>query len=108
MIDFPFTSFLSYEVPEVADLLLADPVNSPEALFKPVGVPWQIVIYHEIGILKVHAFASGVGGEQDADFGIIAEGFLALPAFVAMDAAMNGGDGFGIPDDSGNLSFQIV
>ena len=44
-----FAGFLGDEVPEVADLLLADTVDAAEALFEAVGVPRQIVVHHQVG-----------------------------------------------------------
>jgi hypothetical protein len=33
-----------YEVPKVTNLLLADPVNTAEALLDPVRIPWQVIV----------------------------------------------------------------
>ena len=45
-IDIALARLLGHEVPEVADLRLTDPVDAPEALLDPVGVPRQIVVHH--------------------------------------------------------------
>ena len=50
------------EIPKVADLRLADPVNSTEALFNLVRVLRQIVVDHKVSALKVDTFACGVVG----------------------------------------------
>ena len=36
------------QVPEVADLGLADAVDAAEALLDPVGVPGQVVVDHQV------------------------------------------------------------
>ena len=58
------------EIPEVADLALADAVNPSKSLFEPVGVPGQIVIDHEVRTLEVDPFSGGVGRQEDQHFGI--------------------------------------
>ena len=73
VIDIALAGFLGDEVPEVADLLLADAVDAAEALFEAVRVPRQVVVDHQVGVLEVHAFTGGIGGDQDADFGVGAE-----------------------------------
>ena len=57
----------------MADLLLTDAVDAPEALFKAIRIPRQVVVHHQVGVLEIHAFAGGIGGEKNADFGIGAE-----------------------------------
>ena len=55
------------EVPQAADLVLADAVDPAEALLDPVRVPRQVVVDHQVRDLEVQALAGGVGGEQDLD-----------------------------------------
>ncbi|MFN7871775.1 MAG: hypothetical protein ACK5QQ_06200 [Cyanobacteriota bacterium] len=47
----------------MADLLLADPVDAPEALLQPVGVPGQVVIHHQVCPLQVHALPGRIVGQ---------------------------------------------
>ena len=108
VIDRPFAGLLGDEVPEMTDLLLADAVNAPEALFEAVRVPRQVIIDHQVGVLEVDAFASGISCEEDADFGVGTEQGLALAAFITMHAAMDGGDGVGRTKDAGDSALQIV
>ena len=77
----------------MADLGLADAVDAAEALLDPVRVPRQVVVHHQMGALKVNAFARGVGGEQDLHLGIVPEGLLRLQALLAAHAAMDDDDG---------------
>ncbi len=51
----------------MADLGLADAVNTPEALLDPVRVPRQVVVDHQMrAALQVRAFARGIGRRADA------------------------------------------
>ena len=47
-VDVALAGFLGDEVPEVADLRMADAVNPPEALLQPVRVPGQVVVDHQM------------------------------------------------------------
>ena len=40
-------------------------MDAPEPLFDSVGVPWQIVVHHQMRALQVDAFASRVGRQED-------------------------------------------
>ena len=76
-IDVAFAGLVRHQVPEVADLGLADAVDAAEALLEAVGVPRQVVVDHQVGALEVDALARGVGGEQHLHVGIVLE---RLPA----------------------------
>ena len=108
VVNVAFAGLLGDEVPEVADLGLADAVNTAEALFEAVGVPGQVVVDHEVGALKVHAFAGGVGGDQHADVGVGAKQGLRLAALVAVRAAVDGDDGLVRSQHAGDLCLQVV
>ena len=87
--------FLGHEIPQVADLGLADAVNTSEPLFQAVRVPGQIVVHHQVPTLEVDAFAGRIGGDEDFDLFILGEGILGLAAFFAAQAAVNRDQGFG-------------
>ena len=70
------------EVPQAADLLLADAVDAAEPLLDAVGVPRQVVVDHQVGGLEVEALAGGVGGEQD-----LAVGFLVNSSVICRRSA---------------------
>ncbi len=55
VVDLAFAGVLGDEVPEVADLGLADAVDPAEALFQAVRVPGQVVVDHQVGALEVDA-----------------------------------------------------
>ena len=61
MIDLAFASLAGDQVPKVADLLLADTVDSAEALFEPVGVPREVIVDHQVSVLEINAFARSIG-----------------------------------------------
>ena len=90
LVDVTFARALRHEVPQVADLRLPDPVDAPEALLQPVGVPREIVVDHEVRTLEVDALAGGVRGQQHLDLGVGAElalrGQPILPAHAAVNA----------------------
>jgi hypothetical protein len=91
-------------VPQVADLGLADAVDAAEALLQAVGVPRQVVVDHQVGVLQVHAFAGRVGGQQHPHGGVVAEQLLHLAALFAFDAAVDHDHGFFAADQAAILT----
>ena len=77
------------EVPQPADLFLADAVDAAEALLDAVGVPRQVVVDHQMRGLEVQALAGRVGGEQDLAVGVLGELLGDLPAISAAHAAVD-------------------
>ena len=90
--DLAFAGVGGDEVPEPADLLLADAVDAAEALLDAVGVPRQVVVDHQVRGLQVQALAGGVGGEQDLAVAVLGELLGDLAALPAADAAVDGLD----------------
>ena len=88
-VDVSLAGLLRHEVPEMADLGLADPVDAAEPLLQPVGVPGQVVVDHQVRPLQVDPFAGGVGGQQHRDLRIVPERLLRLeplfPPYPAVD-----------------------
>ena len=82
-VDVALARLLGHEVPEVADLRLADAVDAPEPLLEPVRVPGQVVVHHEVRALEVDALPCGVGREQDLDLRVVLELLLRLQALLA-------------------------
>ena len=98
-IDLAFARVGGAQVPEVADLGLADAVDAAEPLFEPVRVPRQVVVDHQMrAALKVDAFAGGIVGDHDAHDRIAVEGGDRRAARLAGDAAMDHDDRRGIAD----------
>ena len=64
------SGFLGNEIPQVADFVLSDAVDTSEALFHPVGIPGEVVVDHQVGVLEVHTFPSCVCCHKHADISI--------------------------------------
>ena len=92
--DLPFSRFFRDKVPEMADLRLSDTMDTTEALFQTIWIPWQIVVNHEMRTLEVDPFTSRIGGDQNARVFILLEQFFDFTTFVAEHAAMDRDDGF--------------
>ena len=92
----------------MANLLLADTVDTPEALFEAVGVPRQIVVHHQVGVLQVDAFTGGIGGHHHADVGIGAKQRLRFAPVIAVDAAVNHDDGVMAAKHTGDFLVQVI
>jgi hypothetical protein len=107
-IDVALARFFGHQVPEVADLGLADAVDAAEALLQPVRVPRQVVVDHQVRALQVDALAGGVGGQQHLHFGVVLEGLLHLQALFAADAAVDDDHGFLAAEQRGDALLQIV
>ena len=107
-IDVALAGLLGDQVPEVADLGLADAVDAAEALLEAVGVPGQVVVDHQVGALEVDAFAGGVGGEQHLHLGVVPERLLRLQPLLAAHAAVDDDHGLLAAEQRGDLSLEVV
>ena len=107
-INVAFAGLLRHQVPEVADLVLADAVDAAEALFQPVGVPGQVVVDHEVGALEVDALPRRIGGQQHLDLRIVLEGPLNPEALLAADAAVDDDHGVAPAQKPGDAALQII
>ena len=93
MEDVSLARFNRDKIPQMTALGLADAVDSTEALLDAIGVPREVVIHHEMrATLKIDAFAGGIGGDQNQDFGVLLEGFLYLTPAFAGRLTMDGDD----------------
>ena len=61
------------DIPEVTNFRLSDPMNTSESLFQSIGVPWQIVIDHQVGPLQVDSLPRGICGHQNGNVYILSE-----------------------------------
>jgi len=84
-----FAGLLGHEVPEMADLRLANAVDATEALLQAVGVPWQVVVDHQVGALQVDALARCVGSEQPLHLRVVPARLLGLQALLTAQAAVD-------------------
>ena len=92
----------------MADLLLTNAMNATEALFEAIWIPRQVVVHHEVGVLKVDAFTGSIRGDEDPDFGVRAEECPGLPAVVTVDTTVNDDDGVVAAEHTGNFFVQVI
>ena len=87
--DFTLTRVARDQIPEPTDLHLADAVNAPKALLDAVRVPGQVVVHHQVGHLKVHAFACGIRRDEDHDVRVLAKLLLCSEPVLAPRPAVD-------------------
>ena len=92
-----FAGFLGNQIPQMAHLGLADAMDTAKALFDPVRIPGQVVVDHQVGALKVNAFAGGVRGHKHLHLRVVLERLLRLHTFFATHTAMNDNNGLLAP-----------
>ena len=107
-IDVAFARLLRHQVPEVADLGLADAVDAAEPLLEAVGVPRQVVVDHQVGPLEVDALARGVGGEQHPHLRVVLERLLRLHPLLAAHAAVDHDHGLLAAQQGRDAGFEVV
>ena len=71
------------QVPHVADLGLADPVDASEALLDPVRVPGQVVVHEQMSALQVHALPGRVRRDKHEHVGFLQERLLRFASKLA-------------------------
>ena len=107
-VDLALPRALGDQVPEVADLRLADAVDATEPLLQPVGVPRQVVVDHQVRALQVDAFAGGVGRDEHLDERVVPERFLGLHAILAAHAAVDHDHRVLAPEQRGDALLEVV
>ena len=107
-VDVAFARLLGHQVPEVADLGLADAVDAAEPLLEAVRVPGQVVVHHQVRALEVDALAGGVGGQQDLHLGVVPERLLRLHPLLAAHAAVDHDHGLLAAEQRGDAALEIV
>ena len=107
-VDVAFAGLLRDQVPEVADLGLADAVDAAEPLLEAVRVPRQVVVDHQVSALKIDALARGVGGQQHLHLGVVPERLLRLQAILAAHAAVDDDHGLLAAEQRRDPLLQIV
>src|SRR5216683_6310293 len=73
----------------MAHLRLANAVDTTEALLDPIGVPWQVVVHHQVSSLQIDTFTRSVSGHQDRDVLVLGERFLDLATLLTPKTAMD-------------------
>ena len=83
-------------------------MDAAEALLQAVRIPGQVVVDHQVGVLQVHAFAGGVGGDQHPCGRVVAEQLLHLAPLFALHPAVDHDHGFLAADQAPDLVGQVV
>ncbi len=107
-IDVALARLLGDEVPQVADLGLADAVDAAEALLDAVRVPRQVVVDHQVRALEVDALAGGVRGEQHLHLRVVPERLLRLQPLLAAHAAVDDDHGLWPAEQRGDALLEVV
>ena len=82
-------------------------MNTAKSLLDPIRVPRQIVVDHQIGVLKVDTFASRVCRDQEANRRIVSEFVLDLQPFLAGNGTMDTADAVRLPCQGADFLLQI-
>lgn len=104
----PLTGFGGNQVPQVADLGLADAVDAAKALLEAVGVPGQVVVHHQVRALQVDALAGGVGRQEHPHLGVVQKALLGLAPFLTSHAAVNDHHRFRVPEAVADAALQVA
>ena len=107
-VNLAFAGIRRDEIPEVANLGLADAVDAAEPLLDLVRVPRQIVVDHEVAALKVHTLAGRVVGDQDQHVLVLHEALDDLAPLFTRNAAVDHLHGLGIAEPRPHLVEQVV
>ena len=82
-------------------------MNTAKSLLDPIRIPRQIVVDHQIGVLKVDPFARCVRRDQEADRRIVSEFILDLQPFLAVYSAMDTADTVRLSCQSADFLLQV-
>jgi hypothetical protein len=97
VIDLAFTGLFGDEIPKMAYLRLANPMDAPEPLLDAIRVPGQIVVHHQVGALQVDPFARRVGRQQDFYIGVVPESLLRIHPVFPTHAAVDDNHSLSLP-----------
>src|SRR6266540_2166014 len=92
----------------MADLGLADAMDSPKPLLDPVRIPGQVVVDHQVRTLEVDALAGRVSRDKHADFRALTERLLRFTAHLPLEAAMDLDHGFALPEQRADAFGEVV
>ena len=82
-------------------------MDTAKTLFQSIGIPRQVVVYHQMRALKVDAFASSIRSDQDAHPDILLEELFCFSPFITEHSAVDGNNSIVIPEDDGNSGFNM-
>ena len=92
----------------MAHLRLANAVDTTEALFDPIGVPWQVVVHHQVSSLQVDTLTRSVGSHQDRDILVLGERLLDLATLLTPKAAMDRNHSVGLAGQASQPADTVV
>ena len=92
----------------MADLCLSNTMNTTKTLLQPIGVPWQVIVYHQMRPLKVDAFTGSIRGNQNANAHILLEKLFRLSPFITEHSAVNGHNSLIVPKQRPDFSSKII
>ena len=96
------------QIPQVAHLGLPDAVDAAKTLLQTVRIPRQVVVYHQVGALKIDTFTGSIGGNEDAHLRVLLEQFLHLATLVPHHTAVDGHHSVVVPEQGADLIGQIA
>ena len=73
----------------MTDFGLSDSVNASESLLKPVGIPGDVVVDHEVSAMEVDTFSGSVSSYEDFHGIVTVEHSLSFSAFISGHASVN-------------------
>src|SRR5581483_1455545 len=82
-------------------------MDPSEALFDPIGIPRQVVVDHQMGALKVDAFAGRVCRDEDLHLWVVLKRFLGFHAFLATQASVDDYHGLFTSEQRGDAGFEV-
>ena len=83
-------------------------MDTAKTLFQSIGIPRQVVVYHQMRALKVDAFASSIRSDQDAHADILLEELFYFSPFITEHSAVDGNNSFAISEQGTNLFGKVV
>ncbi len=89
-------------------LRLADSMDAAETLFKPVGVPGQIIIDYEMCPLQVDAFAGCICGNENLGIFVLSKQLFCFATILPTHTAVNGYYCFRPADQGADSLLQVV
>ena len=96
-----------HEIPEMADLGLADSMNAAKSLLYTIRIPGKIVVHHQVRALKVDSFACGIGRDENLRFRIELECLLSIEAVFTAHATMNHDNSIGATKQAAYLVLKV-
>src|ERR1035438_7516818 len=92
----------------MADLCLPDAVDSSKPLFNTIWIPWQIVIHHQVGTLKVDSLPSSICREEYLNFWVMPEPFLRVHPLFATHSTMNHNNSTRPTEECRYFAFKVI